>query len=146
MKLSIAVDQYVARKRIEGYAFSNEESRLARFCKSSGDLNISDLSCDHVVAYLDGSDVATVTWRDRKSTRLNSSHQIISYAVFCLKKKKQYQPCMMHLQGCDALLAQRHATVVIISRLHRLSAAPSLEVRTPCHTDRQPAHRLPHGR
>src|SRR5207244_11863617 len=27
---------------------------------------------------------------DRKSTRLNSSHQIISYAVFCLKKKKMY--------------------------------------------------------
>src|SRR5258708_28584938 len=27
---------------------------------------------------------------DRKSTRLNSSHQIISYAVFCLKKKKAY--------------------------------------------------------
>src|SRR5258708_22293560 len=30
----------------------------------------------------------TVTDIDRKSTRLNSSHQIISYAVFCLKKKK----------------------------------------------------------
>src|SRR5438552_18542878 len=29
--------------------------------------------------------------RDRKSTRLNSSHQIISYAVFCLKKKKKKQ-------------------------------------------------------
>src|SRR5258708_22111307 len=29
--------------------------------------------------------------RDRKSTRLNSSHQIISYAVFCLKKKKNKQ-------------------------------------------------------
>src|SRR5258708_18364411 len=28
---------------------------------------------------------------DRKSTRLNSSHQIISYAVFCLKKKKKKQ-------------------------------------------------------
>src|SRR5947208_11654481 len=28
---------------------------------------------------------------DRKSTRLNSSHQIISYAVFCLKKKKPYK-------------------------------------------------------
>src|SRR5260364_363017 len=27
---------------------------------------------------------------DRKSTRLNSSHQIISYAVFCLKKKERY--------------------------------------------------------
>src|SRR5947208_12644049 len=28
-------------------------------------------------------------YQDRKSTRLNSSHQIISYAVFCLKKKKR---------------------------------------------------------
>src|SRR2546426_5649206 len=30
--------------------------------------------------------------RDRKSTRLNSSHLVISYAVFCLKKKKRRQP------------------------------------------------------
>src|SRR5437899_3862254 len=30
--------------------------------------------------------------RDRKSTRLNSSHLGISYAVFCLKKKKKLQP------------------------------------------------------
>src|SRR5258708_8826764 len=30
--------------------------------------------------------------RDRKSTRLNSSHQIISYAVFCLKKKNNSPP------------------------------------------------------
>src|SRR5256885_5794804 len=29
---------------------------------------------------------------DRKSTRLNSSHLVISYAVFCLKKKKHIQP------------------------------------------------------
>src|SRR5260221_1442556 len=29
------------------------------------------------------------TSKDRKSTRLNSSHTVISYAVFCLKKKKQ---------------------------------------------------------
>src|SRR5258708_23909674 len=35
---------------------------------------------------------------DRKSTRLNSSHQIISYAVFCLKKKKtEPQPHTLHL-------------------------------------------------
>src|SRR2546426_7782919 len=31
---------------------------------------------------------ASVNWKDRKSTRLNSSHLVISYAVFCLKKKK----------------------------------------------------------
>src|SRR5205807_8983474 len=32
---------------------------------------------------------ATSTASDRKSTRLNSSHLVISYAVFCLKKKKK---------------------------------------------------------
>src|SRR5690348_18092308 len=31
--------------------------------------------------------------RDRKSTRLNSSHPSISYAVFCLKKKNRCRPC-----------------------------------------------------
>src|SRR5205807_9326407 len=31
----------------------------------------------------------TNDWSDRKSTRLNSSHLVISYAVFCLKKKKK---------------------------------------------------------
>src|SRR3712207_6692672 len=31
-------------------------------------------------------------WQDRKSTRLNSSHANISYAVFCLKKKKGADP------------------------------------------------------
>src|SRR3712207_8925648 len=35
--------------------------------------------------------------RDRKSTRLNSSHANISYAVFCLKKKKQQiTECIQH--------------------------------------------------
>src|SRR5256885_11508089 len=32
--------------------------------------------------------------RDRKSTRLNSSHLVISYAVFCLKKKNHLKPCV----------------------------------------------------
>src|ERR1022692_4069887 len=36
--------------------------------------------------------------RDRKSTRLNSSHLVISYAVFCLKKKKEHtRPGNRHL-------------------------------------------------
>src|SRR5690554_7704554 len=34
---------------------------------------------------------------DRKSTRLNSSHVRISYAVFCLKKKKKTKHCISHL-------------------------------------------------
>src|SRR2546426_9294985 len=38
---------------------------------------------------------------DRKSTRLNSSHLVISYAVFCLKKKKKHEkliPCSANSQ------------------------------------------------
>src|SRR3712207_8206137 len=35
--------------------------------------------------------LSTVDSKDRKSTRLNSSHANISYAVFCLKKKKKKQ-------------------------------------------------------
>src|SRR5690625_5874907 len=45
---------------------------------------------DHVLAEPPVRAAAASTWsvRDRKSTRLNSSHVAISYAVFCLKKKK----------------------------------------------------------
>src|SRR3712207_6971556 len=41
--------------------------------------------------------VSLETRRDRKSTRLNSSHANISYAVFCLKKKNIY---MIRMQQC----------------------------------------------
>src|SRR5207248_8983485 len=37
----------------------------------------------------DASPGGSVMFKDRKSTRLNSSHRTISYAVFCLKKKKK---------------------------------------------------------
>src|SRR5258708_9801451 len=40
---------------------------------------------------------------DRKSTRLNSSHQIISYAVFCLKKKNKAAP------GHNNFIISQHA-------------------------------------
>src|SRR5256886_7497919 len=46
---------------------------------------------------------------DRKSTRLNSSHSQISYAVFCLKKKKKHTRCLhcpviTRLRACSAVL------------------------------------------
>src|SRR3989454_5608910 len=42
---------------------------------------------------LSHSELEQVRQRDRKSTRLNSSHLVISYAVFCLKKKKKKNEC-----------------------------------------------------
>src|SRR3712207_7010779 len=44
-----------------------------------------------------GDNAADQAWlEDRKSTRLNSSHANISYAVFCLKKKKTYSNFATH--------------------------------------------------
>src|SRR5688572_31296517 len=40
--------------------------------------------------------------QDRKSTRLNSSHSQISYAVFCLKKKKKHDQHRSHLDTLEA--------------------------------------------
>src|SRR5256885_10533407 len=48
--------------------------------------------------------------RDRKSTRLNSSHLVISYAVFCLKKKKKHTP-QHHPFHCLVLCCLRNPRV-----------------------------------
>src|SRR5438552_14022622 len=47
------------------------------------------LAESYVRSELSGAEFTSHIALDRKSTRLNSSHQIISYAVFCLKKKKK---------------------------------------------------------
>src|SRR5437588_7959493 len=49
---------------------------------------------------------------DRKSTRLNSSHTVISYAVFCLKKKKKKKKIHNNQKQ------PRHQTTKIKNRLH----------------------------
>src|SRR5256885_4611705 len=55
-------------------------------------LDISTAGRDGAVQYLVVAIFATDQGhQDRKSTRLNSSHLVISYAVFCLKKKKKEQ-------------------------------------------------------
>src|SRR2546430_9896048 len=43
------------------------------------------------------------SYQDRKSTRLNSSHSQISYAVFCLKKKKKLFDTVITLQHTESL-------------------------------------------
>src|SRR3712207_6961753 len=52
---------------------------------------LSDIFLEIIVAY-DFDDDALEVLKDRKSTRLNSSHANISYAVFCLTKKSMHPP------------------------------------------------------
>src|SRR3989449_8316516 len=47
-------------------------------------------------------------YRDRKSTRLNSSHGYISYAVFCLKKKKQLNQKSRRARSSTRSLTEPH--------------------------------------
>src|SRR5256885_2608317 len=64
--------------------------------------------------------------RDRKSTRLNSSHLVISYAVFCLKKKKKAQgtvPGSTSIPRPPALPATRDPES---ARIHHSRLSPRL--------------------
>src|SRR5256885_12248999 len=56
--------------------------------------------------------------RDRKSTRLNSSHLVISYAVFCLKKKKKEipHPCSVNLAEISVLFFTRSVLCLVIEQ------------------------------
>src|SRR2546430_11416042 len=79
--------------------FFSSRRRHTRFdCDWSSDVCSSDLGAvtarsraplrAHGGEHLPGRDDPATALLDRKSTRLNSSHSQISYAVFCLKKKK----------------------------------------------------------
>src|SRR2546429_5744782 len=54
----------------------------------------TDAKLDQVELQWDRRTALGVVMADRKSTRLNSSHGYISYAVFCLKKKKRMQQAL----------------------------------------------------
>src|SRR5437899_10108989 len=60
---------------------------------------------------------------DRKSTRLNSSHLGISYAVFCLKKKKQLQPLLdqtLHHESAPHAPTRSHDALHHHARAHHV--------------------------
>src|SRR3989440_739949 len=66
--------------------------------------------------------------RDRKSTRLNSSHDQISYAVFCLKKKKKEIQirAMCYTTGRRSI---KHETIQITVRLRIINDREMYDIR-----------------
>src|SRR3712207_6882004 len=81
--------------------------------------------------------------RDRKSTRLNSSHANISYAVFCLKKKQ-------HLIGSLCFPEQAHRPSLVHHRLYpppvrRPPPSPRLRRLVRLASSRPPAHPPQHS-
>src|SRR3954466_13355845 len=79
---------------------------------------------------------------DRKSTRLNSSHTIISYAVFCLKKKnKEYATSLlqssMHPRLAPSPMRTDSGRARTLSRRVSIAAEPELGPRAKDCTTRQ---------
>src|SRR5207244_9694041 len=67
--------------------FRSQDATTPRSTKNRAAFACDVASWRRVTRFTEVSPPKTRMPRDRKSTRLNSSHQIISYAVFCLKKK-----------------------------------------------------------
>src|SRR5438067_5959163 len=69
-----------------------------QWCLSNLEVEPVRLGClGREVIALDSPNVRALLLEDRKSTRLNSSHVSISYAVFCLKKKKKKKNINKHV-------------------------------------------------
>src|SRR5256885_4029485 len=86
LQLAVAVDQREAAGRL-ARQHGLHDGQDGRDAAAAGDA--------HMVARgpgLDGHEEAALGRHDRKSIRLNSSHLVISYAVFCLKKKHLHRP------------------------------------------------------
>src|SRR2546421_6453565 len=67
-----------------------------RFAETALRARATQCSCSTCATWPDCGPRNSCCGRDRKSTRLNSSHDQISYAVFCLKKKKKKTKVALH--------------------------------------------------
>src|SRR3712207_8557562 len=79
--------------------FRSLAARVARRPLLVG-LLVADAQRDRLVAVV-----------DRKSTRLNSSHANISYAVFCLKKKKKNEARPIEMTNCPIFSTELYVTL-----------------------------------
>src|SRR2546429_6646676 len=68
--------------------------------------------------------------RDRKSTRLNSSHGYISYAVFCLKKKKNLSETT-DVPACNTPSKHTYPTTALAPNTNLLLASSGIEPYAP---------------
>src|SRR3989454_2723151 len=82
-----------------------KRSQKARACISA---RYSTTSIPAMAAIGSATSAATHLERDRKSTRLNSSHLVISYAVFCLKKKSEAEAFFRDEDRLAPGLADKH--------------------------------------
>src|SRR2546430_3063930 len=84
----LAPGRYVVRLAAQGFKTVEQTVEVAVGIITSANITL-ELGSENTVVTVESSAISVNTEQDRKSTRLNSSHSQISYAVFCLKKKKK---------------------------------------------------------
>src|SRR2546426_3646715 len=100
----VRVDQNLATGNVSGFELENSSNSRVDHNEATGNtggiLTFTNIFLDVKQNADNRVDHNLVHEKDRKSTRLNSSHLVISYAVFCLKKKnnqRHYPPCVTPL-------------------------------------------------
>src|SRR5256885_12737373 len=78
-------------------------------CLGHGVVRVSSKGHPAQRVFRSDGDTAERSFPDRKSTRLNSSHLVISYAVFCLKKKKNIYICSQLRHNTSRRLIASHS-------------------------------------
>jgi site-specific recombinase XerD len=83
MNFSVAMVQYIGYKRENGYVFQRGSACLFALSRRVGDIELEDVCAQHVLGYLDGSQVTAITWRMR--------YQILS-RFFCYWSNRGVMP------------------------------------------------------
>src|SRR5207249_1184159 len=125
------------KRQLAGLRVRHEIGRhrlIARVVKKIGDAELREL--------MQARDVGDVRDEDRKSTRLNSSHVSISYAVFCLKKKNKKNSYNMSMNTyiITIILLQPIYILLPYTTLFRSCSRASAQTSA-CGTSRTPRDR-----
>ena len=67
MKLSEGISGYVTRKRTSGFKYETAEELFRAFLACTGDVQLGDVTAQHVTTYLDARPLATCSWRNKYS-------------------------------------------------------------------------------
>src|SRR5260221_7632411 len=79
----------------------------------------------HLPACPSSQQLSNIERQDRKSTRLNSSHTVISYAVFCLKKKRFNMESMVQRDPVFAIVNEVYSILIDEARTPLIISGPS---------------------
>ena len=112
MKLALAVDKYVSRRRSDGSPFVSSELNLKAFCRWCGDIELSSLAAESVTEFLNSPRCNAVT----RVSKFSSIKCFVAFGVQIMSPHFQVQP--------------GHNVVIPPSKWHEAPAEPDPDLPT----------------